>query len=166
MLNKNIFVNITSNSYSKFLNYTNSKSSSLHPDPLERAISIHYKTAFLQRKNQNWVQLCLFYALALFFAFCAVLIYSKTPNFNCGIYFKNCEIVKNSVDFLCVALSLAALAIGSRIRPKTEALNHLAYKIQQELNDSSCHIQIELNSLFHDLVLQKQSELEPILIQQ
>lgn len=159
MLDKNIFFNITSNSYSQFLNYGNEskKDPQFQSDHLEKAISMHYKSAFIQRKKLNWAHLILFYVLGLIFSICALVIYFKAPNANCGLYFDKCVAVKHTIDFLCISLALGSFAIGSLIRPEKEALNFLTNKIKLELNDPSCHIQIELNSLFHQLTRQPQT---------
>lgn len=145
-------------SYSRFLQ---SKEPHIHyltkargPIDIEffrQSISLHYQHAYATNKWQNWVYRFIFLALGLLFLVLSAIIFFKTVNFACGFYFKNCTLVKNSINLLCLLLSGSAFAIGYKIQPEKDAIQYLIGKVERELNYPAKHLQIEFNAIISNL---------------
>ena len=157
MLDKTLF-KASSISYSHFLqskeshkHYVTETKESVDIDFFRRSISLHYQHAYATQKWQNWIYRLIFFAFGLLFLILGAIIFFKTANFACGIYFKNCTLVKNSVNTLCLFLSLGAFAIGYHIHPKKEAIQYLIGKVERELNYPAKHLQIEFNAIISNL---------------
>jgi hypothetical protein len=93
----------------------------------------------------------IFYAFSgLFFIF-GIVIFFKTVNPACGLYFIDCSLIKNWINLLCVLFSTGAFAVGYLIHPEKEAIKYLVKKVERELHAPARRIQIEFNAIVADL---------------
>ncbi|CUI17043.1 Conserved hypothetical membrane protein [Candidatus Protochlamydia naegleriophila] len=146
-------------SYSRFLTCSpqndlfNKKSEPLLDiDFFRRSIALHYQHVYNFRKRQNTAYRIIFFGLSMLFFFLFIGIYFKTANYACGLYFGQCDIVKNCVDGSCLLLSAFTFALGYLTHPDKEALRYLVKKVKKELNSPTHQVRIELNMIFKNLV--------------
>ncbi len=155
---KNMFKE-ASISYSQFLqakethihSLTEPTSDSVDIEFFRRSVSLHYQHVYATKKWQNWLYRFIFFAFGLLFLMLGTLIFFKTTNYACGLYFKNCVMVKNCINFLCVLLAGGAFAMGYQIHPEKEAIRYLVGKVERELKNPAKQIQIEFNAIFANL---------------
>jgi len=146
MLDKLLF-KATPVSYSRFLQ----RKESIDSDFFKRSISIHYQHVYATKKWQNWFYRFIFFGLSLLFLVLGTIIFFKTINFACGIYFKNGLLVKNGVNLLCLLLAGGTFGIGYKIHPEREAIQYLIGKVGRELSHPAKDIQIEFNAIISNL---------------
>jgi hypothetical protein len=116
-----------------------------------RSISFHYQHAYAKKKWQNWVYRFIFFGFGLLFLVLGAMIFFKTVNFACGFYIKNCTLVKNGINLLCLLLAGGAFAIGYKIHPEKDAIQYLMGKVERELTHPAKHLQIEFNAIISNL---------------
>lgn len=116
-----------------------------------RSISSHYQHVYAKKKWQNWAYRFIFFTLGLIFLTLGFIIFFKTTNFACGFYVKNCALVKNGVDCLCLLLAGGAFAIGYKIHPEKDAIQYLIGKVEKELTHPAKNLQIEFNAIMSNL---------------
>lgn len=159
MTGKRNLLNPSSISYSRFLttcgqhaNLLNKNDALLDIDFFRRSIALHYQHVYNFRKKQNTAYRFIFFTFSLLFFFLFIGIYFKTANYTCGLYFGQCDIVKNCVDGSCLLLSALTFALGYLTHPDKEALRYLVKKVKKELNSPTHQLRIELNMIFKNLV--------------
>jgi hypothetical protein len=148
-------------SYSKFLQ---SKEDRIHvhalttvKDPavdvefFRRSISLHYQHVYATKKWQNGIYRFIFFGFGLLFLAFAAIIFFKTVNFTCGIYFKDCALVKNYINVICLFLAGCAFITGYKIHPEKDAMHYLIGKVEREGNCPEKHLQIEFNAIIANL---------------
>lgn len=128
-----------------------SRDSSIDMEFFKRSISLHYQHVYAAKKWQNWCYRCIFFIFGLLFLVLAGIIFFKTTNFACGLYFKNCFLLKNCINIFCLFLAGGAFAIGYQIHPEKEAMQYLVGKVERELNSPAKHLQIEFNAIIANL---------------
>lgn len=116
-----------------------------------RSISLHYQHAYASQKWQNWMYRAIFFGIGLLFLAMGTIIFFKTVNFACGFYFKNCSLVKNSINTLCLLMATGAFAVGYKIHPEKEAMQYLIGKVEREFTQPAKHLQIEFNAIISNL---------------
>jgi hypothetical protein len=157
MLDKTLF-KTSPVSYSRFLqtkephvhSLTEARDS-IDIDFFRRSISLHYQHAYATKKWHNWIYRFIFFGLGILFLVLGAIIYFKTINFACGFYFKNCMLVKNGVNTLCLLLAGSSFGIGYKIHPERDAIHYLIGKVERELDHPAKHLQIEFNAIISNL---------------
>ncbi|MFI0434490.1 MAG: hypothetical protein ACH350_02025 [Parachlamydiaceae bacterium] len=139
---------LPSSSLSRSLDQSTEK---MDADFFKRSISLHYQHAYASKKWQNWIYRIIFFGFGFLFLLLSAIIFHKTSNFSCSIYFKNCLFVKNSINILCLLLAGGAFIVGYKMHPKKEAIQYLIGKIERELNQPAKHLQIEFNAIISNL---------------
>lgn len=160
MQNKTLF-KASPVSYSQFLQsgdkeqqvrcLTEANNASVDIEFFKRSISLHYQHIYATKKWQNWIYRFIFFALSLLFLTLGAIIFFKTVNFTCGLYFKNCILVKNCIDIVCFLFAGGAFIMGYKIHPEKEAIHHLVGKVERELSNPAKHLQIEFNAIIANL---------------
>lgn len=120
-------------------------------DFFKHSISNHYQHVYASQKWKNWVYRFLFFAFSLLFVVLGFIILFKTVNFAYGFYFKNPLLIKNGVNFASFALAAAAFAMGAKIHPEKDAMQHIIGKVHRELNHPAKHLQIEFHAILANL---------------
>lgn len=116
-----------------------------------RSISLHYQHAYASKKWQNWIYRFIFFGIGLLFLAMGAIIFFKTVNFACGFYFKNCALVKNSINTFCLLMASGAFVIGYKIHPEKDAMQYLIGKVEKELTQPAKHLQIEFSAIISNL---------------
>jgi hypothetical protein len=160
MQNKMLF-NSCPVSYSQFLQpenkehyvqvLTGATNAALDSDFFKRSIAMHYQHFYVTKKRQNWIYRLLFFGFALLFLILAMMIFFKTVNFACSLYFKNGVMVKNLVDLVCLLFAGSAFTIGYKIHPERDAMRDLVGKVEREMSHPAKHLQIEFNAIIANL---------------
>lgn len=127
------------------------KGSLVDTEFFKRSISLHYQHIYATKKWQNWIYRMIFFSMGLLFLVLGFIIFFKTVNFACGFYFKNCALVKSSINTICFLLAGGAFAIGYKIHPEKEAIQHLVGKVDREMDSPAKHLQIEFNAIIANL---------------
>lgn len=91
-----------------------------------------------------------FLLFGMVFLTLAGLIYFKTTNWTCALYFGNCMAVKMIVITLCLFFSFISISTSLNMRTEKEAINHLAKRAKYRLRRTYLRIkaQLGLTSLF------------------
>lgn len=140
-----------STSYSQFLKHKPLVEDAIDINFFKRSVSLHYQHHYAAKKRHNSLYRFVFFGFSLMFCVFGVLIFFKTINPACSIYLGNCSLIKNSVNALCMLLSIGSFFIGYKIHPEKEAIKHLVKKIENELYSPAKHLQIEFNAIIGNL---------------
>lgn len=98
-----------------------------------------------KRLNQKiWWDRCLFFGFSLFFLLLGTIIFFKTPNWTCNVFFNDCYTVKTMICVFCLVLSSIAFWTGYKICPKKHAVNDLVGKAKKNLSRLYSYRQSEL----------------------
>jgi hypothetical protein len=116
---------------------TEVKDTSIDIEFFRQSISLHYQHLYVKKKWQNWIYRFIFFSFSLMFLILGIIIFYKTANFACGYYFKDCVMVKNCINFVCLLLAGGAFIMGYKIHPEKEAIHYLISKVNTELNHRS-----------------------------
>lgn len=148
----------SSTSYSQFLQAKQSVHCLTEPvkapidiDFFKRSVSLHYQHFYATKKWQNTLYRAIFFGFSLLFIALGLMIFFKTTNPICGLYFGNCSLIKNGVNFFCALLATGAFTLGYKIHPEKEAIKHLVKKVENELHGPAKQLQIEFNAIFANL---------------
>lgn len=114
----------------------------------KHSLPLHDHNAYLLKIRECWIYRLIFFGFSLFFIFLAIMIYFKTANFMCTLYFSNSFFVKNFVNCSCLLLASCSFAIGYIIRPEQEALHYLFGRVEQRFSSAAKHWEKEINSIF------------------
>lgn len=155
-MEKPLFINnIPSNSYSQFLQtntqlhqFTETSDSFVDIEFFRRSISIHYQNLYATKKRQNILYRFLFFGFGILFLILGILIFFKTTNAACGLFFGNCSVIKNCVDGVCLLFSSVAFTVGYIIHPEKDAIHHLVSRVERELKNPVKQLQVEFNAIF------------------
>lgn len=158
MLGKTLF-KASSTSYSQFLQkgqqhihcLTKPTDDTLDIEFFRRSVSLHYQHVYATKKWQNWFYRFIFFGFALLFSILGVIIFFKTANHACGLYFSDCGTVKNCINFSCFLLAVGAFVFGYKIHPEKEAIRYLVGKVERELKSPAKQLQMEFNAIFANL---------------
>lgn len=154
MLYKKIFKN-SSTSYSQFLTkksraYLNIPSiSTVNFDFFKRSATFHYQHLYAEKKSQNVFYRAIFFSFSLIFMILGIMIFFKTTNPSCSIYFGNCSMIKDCVNAICLMLAGCSFALGYFLNPEKEAIKYLIKKVKNELKQPTKNLQIEFKQLFY-----------------
>jgi hypothetical protein len=171
MFDKKLFKN-SSFSYSQFLQSKNphvhylseATDSSVDIEFFKRSLTLHYQYIYVTEKRHNWIYRSIFFGFSLLFFVLAILIFFKTVNFACGVYFKDSLLVKNCINSLCFALAGGSFFIGYKIHPEKDAMQYLMGKVQRDWNDPAKHLHIEFNTLMANLSHERMAPHETLWI--
>ena len=158
-MQEKVMFKASSTSYSQFLeskeqhmrHLNQSHSVSVDIEFFRRSISLHYQHLYATKKLQNMFYRSLFFGFGLLFLALGTIIFFKTTNYACGLYFANCGMIKNCINFCCLMLAAGAFAFGYKIHPEKEAIRFLVSKVEKEFNSPAKHLQIEFNAIFANL---------------
>ena len=157
MQNKKL-LKASSTSYSQFLQakhpvhcLTEPAKTPIDIEFFKRSVSLHYQHVYARTKWQNAIYRGIFFAFSFLFIVLGLMIFFKTTNPICSIYFGNCSLIKNWVNLFCVLLSAGAFTLGYKIHPEKEAIKHLVKKVENELSGPAKQIQIEFHAILANL---------------
>lgn len=122
------------------------------------SISQYYRQIFTAQKFQNRLYRAVFFCFGLLFLALGFAIFFKTINFSCGVYFKNCTLLKHCINLFSFALAGSALIVSYKINPEQDAIQYLADKVERELNYPARDLEIEFNAFISG------ADLDPILV--
>lgn len=117
-----------------------------------RSISLHYQHVYASKKCQNWIYRLTFFCFGFLFLILSTIIFFKTVNFACSMYFKDSILVKNGVNALCFLLAGSSFGLGYKIHPEKEAIHFLMGKVERELQHPSKNLQLEFHAIISNLV--------------
>lgn len=117
------------------------------------------KIRFRGLNRKVLIDRCIFFGFSFFFLTLSGIIFFKTTNWACSLYFTNCQAVKAVTCILCLILSVAAFWTGNTICAKKHAVNDLASKTNKKLARSYRQKQINLSLLDNNPTKKKESEL-------
>lgn len=148
-----------STSYSQFLQskehraqlLTESTDSGIDNELFKRSVFLNYQYLYVTKRWQNWLYRLIFFGFSFLFIFLAWMIFTQTTNYTCGIYFKNCFLLKNWVNFISFILAAGSFMIGYKIHPEKDAIQYLVGKVEKELKSPAKQLQIEFHAFFAKL---------------
>ncbi len=120
---------------------------SIDDERVKSAFALHCQHVYAAKKWQNWIYKGIFFAFGMLFLALSLIIFFKTVNFTGAIFFKNCTLIKHSINLLSIGLSLLSFMISYKIQPKKEAIQALSHKIKRELKHPPKEIQIEFHTI-------------------
>lgn len=148
----------SSTSYSQFLevkqpvhSWTETAASPIDINLFSRSVSLHYQHLYATKKWQNIFYRYIFFAFSFLFFALGMMIFFKTTNPLCSLYFGNCSLIKNGVNLGCMLLAIGSFMVGYKIHPEKEAIKHLIRRIESQFNGPAKHIQIEFNAILANL---------------
>lgn len=148
----------SSTSYSQFLqpkqpahSLNDQAKATVDIDFFKRSVSLHYQHLYAAKKWHNTLYRFIFFGFSFLFIILGLIIFFKTTNPICSIYFGNCSLVKNWINMLCMLLSISSFTLGYKIHPEKEAIRHLVKKMESELNSPAKQLQIEFHAIFDNL---------------
>lgn len=148
MPNPRLFVKFSSTSYSQFLNsFSSYSNSNTDKELLESHADKSKDQLYLKKYRKARIYRFIFLCFSFLFLFLAGVVYFKTTNWACSLYFSNCELVKASSISICLLLASLSLVVSYKIKPEREAVNFLAEKIRSTINQIYQSSQIRLKEV-------------------